>query len=88
MEIANKGEEEKKGQGTRDKAQGTRDKGQGTRHKAQGTRHRERSKIQGAKARKEPRLEGTFKPGGLSFLMIIMMALERHYQKVFTCDIT
>ena len=48
MEIANKGEEEKKAQGTR--------------HKAQGTRHRERSKIQGAKARKEPRLEGTFKP--------------------------
>jgi len=41
MEIANKGEEEKKGQGTRYKAQGTRDKGQGTRHKAQGTRHRE-----------------------------------------------
>ena len=76
MEIANKGEEEKKGQGTRDKAQGARDKAQG------------RSKIQGAKARKEPRLEGTFKPGGLSFLMIIMMARERHYQKVFTCDIT
>jgi len=76
MEIANKGEEEKKGQGTRDKAQGARDKAQG------------RSKIQGVKARKEPRLEGTFKPGGLSFLMIIMMARERHYQKVFTCDIT
>ena len=85
MEIANKGEEEKKAQGTRhkDKAQGTRDKAQGARDKAQG-----RSKIQGVKARKEPRLEGTFKPGGLSFLMIIMMALERHYQKIFTCDIT
>jgi len=83
MEIANKGEEEKKGQGTRHKVQGTRHKAQGTRHKAQG-----RSRIQGAKGKKEPRLEGTFKPGGLSFLMIIMMALERHYQKVFTCDIT
>jgi len=46
MEIANKGEEEKKGQGTRDKAQGARDKAQG---KVQDSRRKsqERAKVGG-----------------------------------------
>jgi hypothetical protein len=48
MEIANKGEEEKKAQGTRhkDKAQGTRDKAQGT-GKVQDSRRKsqERAKV-------------------------------------------
>ena len=46
MEIANKGEEEEKAQGTRDKAQGTRHKAQGARDKAQGKVQDSRCKSQ------------------------------------------